>query len=282
MTRLLLGTALAFTLALPVAADEASNPDRDADAMLERLVEIEMLLSRNPDLVEDAVVTAIRARPAVVKEIIRDTLLRNPEIVVGALKEFQRATAAGQARAIPEAGDDALSADYLDRVRQSVDAPVLGNPDGTVTIVEFFDYNCRHCRNFSGELDRLIADNPDLRVVMRHWPILGEDSVEVARIALASQAQGAFARMHAALMSQPGEVDSERAMKLAGILGLDTNRLAEDAQDPLYWAHIEASDALAQEAALEGTPGLVVDDQRVPGFVPARDLQPIIDDAVVE
>lgn len=285
--------AMALTASLaaePAIADDntitITSPayeEEDGDLADERLADIEWVLANNPVLMQSAVTQALRNDPGIVKEIIRDTLMRNPELVIMSLQEYQRQQQAGTAApAAPQAAaDDRLPADFLERARNSDDAPVRGNPRGTVTLVEFADYNCGYCRAFSQTLDALIAANPDLRVVHREWPILSQGSVAVARLALAAQEQDAYEAMHKALMNTQGELDEDRALAIAANLGLDTVKLQADAEKPMYWEHIQRSAGLASEVNLQGTPGLIIADQLARGLITQDQAQPIIDAAKI-
>ena len=264
-----------FATSLSADTDVYEDPEMQADAFDARMQEVEWALRNNPVLMQEAVSEALRSNPSVVQEIIRDTLLRNPEIIIGSLQEFQRKQQAGAAAAVDD--DEKLSAELLMQVRKSEDAPVRGNPKGTVTIVEFSDYNCGYCRAFGPILDELIASNDDLRVIHREWPILSSESVEVAKLALAAQQQGAYEKMHVALMNASGTVDKGRALKIAGDLGLDTEKLEADSEDPRYWTHIQKSAGFAEKMGLRGTPGILIGDELARGLVGADKIQPILD-----
>jgi len=262
---------------LPAYAETYDESEMQADAFESRMQEVEWALRNNPVLMEEAVSQALRSNPSVVQEIIRDTLLRNPEIIVQSLQEYQRKQKAGAAA--PEAE---LSAELLSKLRNADDAPVRGNPQGTVTIVEFSDYNCGYCRGFGPILDGLIEANEELRVIHREWPILSQGSVDVAKIALAAQQQGAYEQLHVALMDAKGTVDKDRALQIAKDLGLDAEKLEADSEDPRYWAHIQKSAEFAQEMGLRGTPGILIGDELARGMVPADQIQPIIDRMKIE
>jgi len=285
---LLLSAAFAGLLSFTAQANEAEvegyydESEMQGDMMEARMQDIEWVLENNPTLMERVISETLRENPGVIKEIIRDTLLRNPEIVVGSLQEFQRQQQAGEAKAPAEAPDDALSAEFLERVRSSDDAPVRGNPNGTVTIVEFSDYNCGYCRQFGATLDQLIENNPDLRVVHREWPILSQDSVAVAKLALAAQEQDGYEKMHKALMESKGVVNKTSALFIAKTLGLDTKKLEEDAEHPTYWAHIQKTAGFAQEISLKGTPAIIIADDIARGLVSIDQIQPILDRAKVK
>ncbi|GJE02036.1 DsbA family protein [Methylobacterium isbiliense] len=148
------------------------------------------------------------------------------------------------------------------------DVPVLGNPKGDVTIVEFFDYQCPYCRKLHPDLMRLTAEDGNIRLVLKDWPILTQHSQVAARLALAARYQGRYAEIHAALMETSGRLDQDKIRAAAVKAGLDLDRV--DADVKTRGAEIEA--VLARNAAqadalgLTGTPGLLVGPFKVPGL----------------
>ena len=208
-----------------------------------------------------------------IEKIVRDYLLREPKVVFDALQELQRqeaeATAARQTAAIA-ANQKKLLDDPL--------TPVGGNPDGDVTVVEFFDYRCTYCRRVVSSLRELLDEDDGLRVVFKDMPVLGPDSVRAARAALASRQQDGYVPFHFALMASDD-------LSLAGIratakgVGLDPDRLEADMEGPEVSAVLEANYALAHELGIEGTPAFVIGDQLIPGAVEKSRLEHLIDEA---
>lgn len=209
-----------------------------------------------------------------VKRLALEAILENPEIVMQAVDILQQREAEAQA----EAAQAALS-ERRDALERDPNAPVLGNPEGDVTLVEFFDYNCPYCRRASEDVEALIAEDPDLRVVMREWPILGEDSVEAARASLAAAKQDGYEAFHFALMSGEGRVDDAAIEAAAEEAGLDLERLRADMEAPEVDDHIAASMELAEALGVTGTPAFVVGDSVVPGAVPAEELARLVEEA---
>jgi protein-disulfide isomerase len=204
------------------------------------------------------------AQRSEIEGIIRNYLIANPEIIRDAINELQRkeddAARVAQATTIK---------DNADLIFSSPREVVLGNPDGDVTLVEFFDYNCAYCRRAAGDMKRLIADDPNLRVVLKEFPILGQGSVEAAQVAVALllTAPEKYGDFHDALLSEPGQVDGERALAVAEDLGVDPEILkAKLNSDEVKAAIIEAQ-ALAQKLDLTGTPSYVTARQVVVGAV---------------
>ena len=277
--RALLILILAIWPALSLA--EATNvPDTAAsergDLASARASEIAKVLMTSPALMKTVINNTLRENPDVVKTIIRDTLLRNPEIVVYALQEFQKQRKSGQAnmtRKPEQSVDEAL----LEEMRSGKNAPVDGNSDGTVTITEFIDYNCVHCRRFAPVLDSLMETNDHLRVVYRQWPILGQDSVDVARIALAARFQDGFKKLHDKFLSASGPLNADRALEIAGAMGLDTEKLEDDAEHPDVTKHISRSIVLAKTANFKGTPSMLIGNQLARGAPEPQQIQRILD-----
>lgn len=208
-----------------------------------------------------------------VEAIVRDYLLREPEIIYEALQELQRREAAAEA----ERRKAALTA-RKDELFHSAGSPVGGNPEGDVTLVEFFDYRCGYCRRVVGALRALVEQDEDLRVVFKEFPILGEDSVRAARAALAAERQGLYMPLHFALMAAD-DLSMEGIMQAAAGVGLDTQQLAVDMESPEIQAEIAATYELARDLGIEGTPAFVIDDELIPGAVSQERLAALVDEA---
>jgi len=155
-------------------------------------------------------------------------------------------------------------------------APVLGNPKGDVTLTEFFDYNCPFCRKMVPTMQRLIASDPNLRVVFREWPVFGEGSEFAARAALASLDQGKYWQMHAGMMSMKGRAEEATVLRIARNVGLDLDRLRADMDKPHVIDHINRSMELADHMGLIGTPTLIAGDEAVFGENDLSDLQGLV------
>ena len=209
--------------------------------------------ARTDDEIKALVLEAIRENPGIIEEAVE--LLR--------AEEEQRQLLAAQAV-------------LEDRARIEEGAPVLANGDGDVTVVEFLDYNCPYCKRAMDEVDALVAADPNVRVVVREWPILGEGSVVAARAALAAREQGRYEDMHEALMGL-GRADEAAVMATAEELGLDMDKLAADMEAPAINAHFDRSHELAQAMGFSGTPSFVIGDELLPGVVPADGLRAFVE-----
>tara|TARA_B110000208_G_scaffold111283_1_gene137386 strand:+ start:147 stop:743 length:597 start_codon:yes stop_codon:yes gene_type:complete len=180
-----------------------------------------------------------------------------------------------EAVAILEAQEDARKADQSvallssrrDVLERDPNAPVLGNVDGDVTIVEFFDYNCPYCKRVKPEIQALMAADPDIRLVCREWPILGEGSVFAARAALAARNQGKYEEFHWAIMGLQGRAEEASILNAAVEIGLDADKLRADMDAPEINEHIQTSMELAAALGFNGTPSFVIGEALVPGFI---------------
>ena len=155
-------------------------------------------------------------------------------------------------------------------VRAQLEMPfpgaVLGNPQGKVTLVEFSDYACTYCRQSVADVQQLVAANPDLRVVVREYPILRPESVEAARMGLAAAQQGRYAAFHEAMyaLGPPSREAIEQAARQAGVdLAAADKAIASGIFDPFLKANI----ALAGRIGIDGTPGWVIGDRVIDGAV---------------
>ena len=166
---------------------------------------------------------------------------------------------------------------HSNEVFRDADSPVGGNPDGDVTLVEFYDYNCPYCRQMSGVIAQAEAADPKLRLVYKEWPILG--SVFPAKAALAAERQGKFIVFHRALYQLRGQVDEGKTLATAVSLGLDLDRLKSDLQEPAIDAMLKRNVTLARALKIDGTPGFVIGDRILMGPIDFGKLQMVIQDA---
>lgn len=206
-----------------------------------------------------------------VRELVAETLRANPELVIEALQTME----ARQAEAQAAAATAALT-NERDVLERDPNAPVLGNPEGDVTIVEFFDYNCPYCKRAMPEVDALLAEDGNIRFVLREWPILSEGSEIAARAALAARKQDKYAELHNALMGARAKLDEASVLRIAGEVGLDVEKLKVDMQSPEVEEHIATSMRLAETLGFNGTPSFVVGDQLIPGFVEKAQLAEVV------
>ncbi len=209
-----------------------------------------------------------------VKELVLEAIRENPEIVMEAVAILEQRQASAQAEAQAQLLDT-----QRDMIERDPNAPVLGNPDGDVTVVEFFDYNCPYCRKVKPEVRALIDADPNIRLVYREWPILGDGSVFAAKAALAARKQGKYEAFHWAMMGNEGRAEEASVMRVAAEVGLDLDRLRADMEAPEVAEHIATSMQLTQALGFSGTPSFVIGDALVPGFVETDQLTALVDAA---
>lgn len=199
-----------------------------------------------------------------IKSLVYEAIRENPGIIMEAVRLLEEQQQREQAAA---AG--ATLSTIRDQLEQDPNAPVLGNPEGDVTVVEFFDYNCPYCRRAMPQVDALIEQDENVRLVYREWPILGEGSVFAARAALAARKQGKYEVFHEAMMGMNGRAEEASVIRIAGEVGLDIEQLRQDMQAPEVDEHIATSMELTRALGFTGTPSFVIGDELIGGLVQA-------------
>ena len=202
----------------------------------------------------------VSADQARVEQITRDYLTKNPEILVEMTNELDKRQAAEQA-----AQQQKAISQNADAIFRSPVSHVAGNPNGDVSLVEFFDYNCTYCRRALPDVVKLVNEDGKVRLVLKELPIFGDDSEAAAKLALASNKQGKYFEMHQKLFSEPGKADKDKALRVAKELGLDVDQLQKDAEDPDIKEALDEAKDLAQKLNLQGTPLYVIGDQVIAG-----------------
>lgn len=207
-----------------------------------------------------------------IKELVLEAILENPEIVMQAVSILQERE---NAAAAAEAAKSLASQRSI--LENDPNAPVLGNPEGDVTVVEFFDYNCPYCKK-AGEIVReLISQDSNVKVVYREWPILTEGSEVASRAALASRLQGKYEEFHWALMDHQGRLGEEQVFDIAEQIGLDIKKLKAEMNSADIDEHLQTTKILASTLGFGGTPSFVVGDELVPGMIQLPDLQELVE-----
>lgn len=206
-----------------------------------------------------------------IESIIRDYFIKHPEMI----EELQ---ALAQSEKLKKA--------IVENKQTLFNSPrqvTLGNPNGDVTLVEFFDYNCGFCKRALDDLLTLIKDNPNLRVVLKEMPVLSQGSMDAAQVAvaLALQDKGGkrYLDFHQKLLSGRGQVDKARALAVAKEVGADMARIEKDMNGGEVKAALQESFALAEALGFQGTPSYVVGNEAVVGAVGVKELQAKINNA---
>ncbi len=211
---------------------------------------------------DPAVIAApAQANTAEIESVVRNYLMSNPEIIseLQTALETKRETEAKatQTAFLAKAGPDLFN---------DANDAVIGNPNGDVTVVEFFDYNCGYCRRALSDMDALVKADPNVRFVLKELPILGPDSVKAHIVAQAFRKimPEKYGEFHRALLSS-GHADEASAIAVAMSLGADEAKLKEATASPEIGKIFEKNNQFAQSLNITGTPSYVIKDTVVPG-----------------
>ncbi|HYD68286.1 DsbA family protein [Azospirillum sp.] len=206
-----------------------------------------------------------------IEEVVRDYLVKHPEVIMEAIEELQKRERAETA----ERQKTALSGNKQ-KIFQDPASPVGGNPQGDVTVVEFFDYQCGYCKAVTGDVATLLKTDGKVRFVYKEFPILGPASVTAAKAALAARAQGKYEALHNALMANKGQLDDAKIFQIAAGAGLDVDKLKKDMATPDVEQAIGANHALAEALGIRGTPAFVVGNELVPGAIKLDEMKKLV------
>jgi protein-disulfide isomerase len=201
-----------------------------------------------------------------IESIIKDYLIAHPEVLQEALGELEKRQTAAEA-----AKHQAAVKDNAETLFNSNRQVVLGNPQGDITLVEFFDYNCGFCKRAMVDMLDLLKNDPKLKVVLKEFPVLGEGSVQAAQVAVAVRMQDKTGKkyldFHQKLLGGRGQADRAHAVAVAKEVGLDMARLEKDMASDEIKASLEESFKLADALGLSGTPSYVVGSDILVGAV---------------
>jgi protein-disulfide isomerase len=243
---------LASAFALPVAAQNAADQRR---AEIEAVVR--EYLASNPDDVQ---------------RIVKDYLQKNPDVLEAAIAEFIRKRTAQTAAQRPSAPEKAAVIKLnADAIFSSAHQVTLGNRQGDVTLVEFFDYNCGFCKRALADKLELLKSDPKLKIVLKELPVLGPGSVEAAQVAVAVRMQdpdgSKYLAFHQKLLGIRGPANKAGALAVAADIGLDVTRIERDLASAEIKTTLDEGRRLATVLGINGTPSYVVGDQVVIGAV---------------
>lgn len=208
-----------------------------------------------------------------IKNIVREYLLEEPEIILEAV-EMHRQNTEREQRAQAQASIQS-NMDYF----KSDEVPAVGAQDPAVTVIEFFDYNCGYCKRAFADVQALINDEEDVRVLFVEMPILGPSSRKAAEWALAAEKQGKYFEYHAALMEHRGPKNDESLAAIGRNLDLDVDQLREDANSDDIRARLDKSLEVARSIGISGTPAFIIGDQLYPGYLGDEGMKRALEDA---
>jgi protein-disulfide isomerase len=213
-----------------------------------------------------------------IEKIIREYLIANPEVLQDAMSEFEKRQAVAEA-----AKHKAAVKENADELFQSKHQVTAGNPQGDVTFVEFFDYNCGYCKRAMTDMMDLMKADPKLKVVLKEFPVLSAGSVEAAQVGVAVRMQDPTGKkyldFHQKLLTGRGAADKARAMAVAKEVGLDMAKLEKDLASAEVRNTLEENFKLAEAMGMNGTPSYVIGKQVVIGAVGVESLREKISNA---
>jgi protein-disulfide isomerase len=212
------------------------------------------------------------------ERIIREYLMKNPEVLQDAIAELEKRQAKSDAEK-----NKAAVASNAEILFNSPRHVTIGNPKGDVTFVEFFDYNCGYCKRAMSDMMALMKADPNLKVVLKEFPVLGPGSQDAAKVGIAVRMQDKtgkkYLEFHQKLMGGRGQVDKARALAAAKEAGLDVARIERDLGGDEVRVSIEESFSLAEKLGLNGTPAYVIGNDVVVGAVGVEALREKINTA---
>lgn len=191
-----------------------------------------------------------------IQGIVGSYLQSNPQVIISALQAYQQKQAQEAEQTIKTTQKDA--AQYVQPLFHNAKDPVAGNPNGTTTVVEFFDYQCSHCVEMSPVIGQLIKSNPNVRIIFKEFPIRGPVSDFASRAALAANMQGKYLAFHDELMRTKQPYTQDAVITAAKTVGLNIAQLQKDMDSSAVREQIQATMKLAQELKLLGTPAFFV------------------------
>ncbi len=211
---------------------------------------------------------------AALDSYIREYILNNPEVIIEAVNRYK-------VKEEEKQDADAISAlsKHKDYIYNNPSIPQVGNPKADVTIVEFFDFNCGYCHRAYDAIKQTLAADKNVRFVFIDLPILSPESKTASEWAMAANKQGKYFEFHSAVMDFKGPKSAENLADIASKVGLDVERMKKDAAGPEVRAELEKHTEIAQSMRVSGTPGFIVGDQIVRGYLPYEGLKAITEQA---
>ncbi len=216
------------------------------------------------------------ARKAEIEKLIHDYIVKNPQVILDAVRAHQEAQAAAE-----EMAQQQRLVDMRQQIENAELSPVGGNEAGNVTVVEFFDYRCGYCKRVHDIVVDTVADDGNVRFVYKEFPILGPESVIAARAALGVfyNQKDKYIDFHNALMTAKGGYSEARVLDIADSVGLDKAAVKKHMDDPRIDTELRHNMALAEALGIRGTPAFIVNNTLVPGALDRETLVELIKEA---
>lgn len=204
---------------------------------------------------------------AQLEAIVRETVLANPEIIPEAINRLQQREV------------ERLLASNREAIETPFAGAFAGNPEGDVTVVEFFDFNCPYCRQGKADVDLLLAEDPKLKVVWRDFPVLGPTSDRFALASLSAARQNRYRQFLDAAFAQQGRLTEERLIQTIRGAGLNERKVVDDLNSPDLQREIESNLNLGRALGLTGTPSYIIGNRIISGAVGLDELRKAVAEA---
>jgi protein-disulfide isomerase len=202
---------------------------------------------------------------AEVEAIVKKVIKENPDLIFQTLLDYQQKTAAER---MSKATQNLVA--LQEKISHDTHSPSIGNPNGDVTLIEFFDYHCGYCKRFFPEIPKLLEEDKGVRVIFKEFPILSEDS---AALAVYSIDPKKYYDYHIELMNSSGKFTEDMLTDAATHIGIDADAFKKAFQDPERKKTIEANRKLADDLGVDATPAIIIGTELLPGAVPYEDLK---------
>ena len=259
----------------PVSTETAAVSEPVEDDITAGLPELPL-----PDI-EDVATISTPAEPgalpnrAALREEMRAYLLENPEVLVEAMQILE------QRRVIEAEENERLAVSELGpQIFDDGFSYVGGNPDGDITLVEFWDYRCGFCKRAHAEIQELVQSDGNIRMIVKEFPILGPDSTLTSRIAISTlmnEGPEAYKRMSDALMTYGGPINDAAIDRLAESADIDIDRIRADLENPEIDRRITETMRLAQSLQVSGTPTFIVGSKVIRGYLPLEEMRDVVE-----
>jgi len=212
------------------------------------------------------------AQKTAIGETIKEYLMENPKVIFDAIDKFRAQEEAEKLEMAKTKISE--NVEYL----TNADAPSVGNPNGDVTVIEFFDYNCGYCKKALTDIQAVIDNDENVRVVFKELPILGPTSRTAALWALAAHKQGKYFDYHVALMEHKGPKKEAELEKLAKDKGLDVEQMKKDIASGDIETELKNIMEVSRDIGVSGTPAFIIGDKFIPGYVGESGLRQAIEE----
>lgn len=218
-----------------------------------------------------------------IETIVHNYLIQHPDVLIQMSQALQ--TQQVQQFAALEKEAQKVIPTLAVPLFDSKTSPVSGNPASPVTLIEFFDYQCPHCKEMAGVIDTVLKQDPNVKVVYKQLPLFGDVSVTAAKAALAANLQGKYQAFHDALLKTPSPLTNEMIYKIATNNGIDVVKLKNDMKSPTILNEIKQNQMMAKKLKLRGTPSFIVANVQnpknitavlIPGTASAQTLEEVI------